>query len=361
MEHGAILRILPDETSPDKARVKRQDLAGISTEELVDFYRLMLEIRIFDRRMLALQRQGRIGFYGPVKGQEATIVACQAASAPQDWILPALREGAIAMMRGLPLDLAIAQLVGNSRDLCKGRQMPCHYTWREGNYVTMSSVIGTQISHATGVAMAAKYRRTDEVVLGFLGDGATSSSDFHCGLNFAAVYRAPVVFICQNNQWSISVPFRQQTAVDSVAVKAKAYGMPGVRVDGNDVLAVFRVVGDALARARKGDGPTLVEAVTYRQLGHSSSDDPTRYRDEPEVRLWEARDPIKRYRLFLESESLWDEAKEAEFIDAVDGEVARAVREVEAAPPLDPGTLITDVFADIDPRLARHARDELGS
>lgn len=344
----------------DTGKVPKQKLPRLDPDEFRDLYREMVKIRIFDRRMLALQRQGRIGFYGPVKGQEATIVACGKAAAPQDWIVPALREGAIALMRGLPLNLAVAQLIGNDVDLCKGRQMPCHYTWRAGKFVAMSSVIGTQISHAAGIAMAAKYEGTDECVLGFLGDGATSANDFHCGLNFAAVYKAPVVFVCQNNQWSISVPFSRQTAVDTVAVKAAAYGMPGVRVDGNDVLAVLQVVGGALERARAGEGPTLVEALTYRLLGHSSSDDPSRYRDDEQVAGWEKRDPIERYRKFLRAEGLWNDQQEAELLDAVDGEVARVVREAEAAPPLDRSTLITDVFAEPDPRLARHYREEMG-
>ena len=180
--------------------------ADLGEEELREIYRQMQRIRIFDQRMLELQRQGRIGFYGSGKGQEATVVGCMQAASAQDWIMPALREGAMSMMRGLPLVTAIAQLIGNELDTCKGRQMPCHYSYHEGKYVSMSSVIGTQISHATGIAMAAKYRKTDEVVLGFLGDGATSSNDFHAGLNFAGVYRAPVVFICQNNQCSISLP-----------------------------------------------------------------------------------------------------------------------------------------------------------
>ncbi|MAE77835.1 MAG: 3-methyl-2-oxobutanoate dehydrogenase [Planctomycetes bacterium] len=342
----------------ETGKVPKRRLPDLDGEAFVELYRDMVRIRVFDKRMLALQRQGRIGFYGPVKGQEATIVACARAVGSTDWIVPALREGAIAMMRGLPLEFAVAQLIGNDMDLCKGRQMPCHYTWSKGRYVAMSSVIGTQITHATGLAMAAKYSERDEVVLGFLGDGATSSNDFHSGLNFAAVYSAPVVFVCQNNQWSISVPFSQQTATETVAVKAKAYGMPARRVDGNDVLAVLDVVGRAVGRARGGDGPTLVEAVTYRQLGHSSSDDPTRYRDDAEVKAWLARDPIARYRKFLDVEGLWDDERDTEFVDEVDGEISRVVREAEAAPPLDPRTLTSDVFARTDPRLEEHFREE---
>jgi len=340
----------------DKGTASKKQLPDLSDEQFVAIYRDMVRIRVMDERMLNLQRQGRIGFYGPVTGQEATIVACHHAASEQDWIVPALREGAIAMMRGLPTDLAIAQLIGNGGDLCKGRQMPCHYTWKKAKYVSMSSVIGTQISHATGLAMACKYRDAGEAVLGFLGDGATSSNDFHAGLNFAGVYTVPVVFVCQNNQWSISVPVEKQTKSESLAAKARAYGMPGVRVDGNDVLAVLSVVGAALERARSGEGPTLVEALTYRRLGHSSSDDPTRYRDEAEVKAWERKDPIKRYRGFLTKSGLWSEERDAELEDEVAGEINAAVRAAESMPELDPETLITDVFETVDPRLA----DEFG-
>ena len=185
-------------------------------------------------------------------------------------------------------------------------------------------------------------------------------NDFHCGLNFAGVYKAPVVFICQNNQWSISVPFEQQTSSESIAVKARAYGIPGVRVDGNDVLATYQVIRDACERARSGKGPTLVEAVTYRQLGHSSSDDPTRYREQADVEAWLAKDPIERYRRFLVQHGLWDDERDEALADRIDGEVGAVIREAEAQPALDPGTMITDVFAETDPRLEEHFREARG-
>ncbi len=352
MIDDALVRILNDRDSVPKGR-----LPDIGEEDLVRMLVEMVRIRVFDRRMLALQRQGRIGFYGPVTGQEGAIVGSASAAAEEDWIVPALREGGIAIMRGLPLVEAVAQLIGNALDRCKGRQMPCHYTWKPGRYVSMSSVIGTQISHATGLAMAVRHRGGSEAVLGFLGDGATSSNDFHAGLNFAAVRKAPVVFVCQNNQWSISVPFSKQTASGSVAAKAVAYGMPGVRVDGNDVLAVRAVMAEALSRARAGEGPTLVECLTYRRLGHSSSDDPSRYRDESEVERWEAKDPIARFRRFLENRGLWDDSRQEETEDRIAGEINRAIREAEAAGPVPEETLIQDVFETPDPRLVEHFRN----
>jgi len=335
---------------------KRTD-PGIPTATLLELYRHMVTVRRIDELMLQLQRQGRIGFYGPIKGQEAATVGSGLAAGPKDWIVPALREGYLAALRGLPLELLIAQLIGNSLDLAKGRQMPCHFTWKPGRYVAMSSVIGTQISHATGIAMAAKYRKDGSVTLGYLGEGATSSNDFHCGLNFAAVYRAPVVFLCQNNHWSISVPAKAQTASETFAVKAVAYGMPGILVDGNDVLAVYRATADAIARARKGDGPTLIECRTYRRLGHTSSDDPSKYRDEQEVAEWEKRDPIERFHLWLEQRKLWDRKQDEALKEQVAAQVSKAVHAVESAPPPGKETLFTDVFKDLTPQLEEQLRD----
>ena len=331
----------------------------LPVETMLFLYEQMVQVREFDRRMLMLQRQGRIGFYGPILGQEAATVGSTAAMEARDWVFPALREGAAAMMRGLPLGEAINQLIGNGNDRCKGRQMPCHYTFKEGNYYGMSSVIGTQISHAVGAAMAAKTRGDDVVVLGYMGDGATSANDFHCGMNFAAVYRAPCILFCQNNQWAISVPISKQSASETIAQKGEAYGMPSVRVDGNDILAVYSVTKAAVERARNGEGPTFIEAVTYRRLGHSSSDDPTKYRDESEVKAWEQKDPVDRFRKFLIARGLWDETKET----ALKERIAKAVNDAIAAaegvgPPADE-TLVTDVYAQVTPQLKEQLAEVL--
>jgi pyruvate dehydrogenase E1 component alpha subunit len=349
-----LVRVLAD----DGSVLPGQD-PKLPPDTLLFLYEQMVQVREFDRRMLMLQRQGRIGFYGPILGQEAATVGSVAACEERDWVFPALREGAAAMMRGLSLTEAINQLIGNGADRCKGRQMPCHYTFKEGNYYGMSSVIGTQISHAVGAAMAARLAGDDVVVLGFLGDGATSANDFHCGMNFAAVYQSPCVLVCQNNQWAISVPLAKQSASATLAMKGRAYGMPFVRVDGNDVLAVYTVTKAAVDRARRGEGPTFVEAVTYRRLGHSSSDDPTRYRDEAEVKAWEKKDPVDRFRAYLTKKKLWDDAREA----ALKERIAQAVNEAIAAaeqngPPADE-TLVTDVFADVPEPLKEQLADVL--
>jgi pyruvate dehydrogenase E1 component alpha subunit len=349
-----LVRLLED----DGSVVKGKD-PGLSKETLLYLYEQMVQVREFDRRMLMLQRQGRIGFYGPILGQEAATVGSVAALEHKDWIFPALREGAAAMMRGLSLTEAINQLIGNGADRCKGRQMPCHYTVKEGNYYGMSSVIGTQISHAVGAAMAAKIKGDDIVILGYMGDGATSANDFHCGMNFAAVYKSPAIMFCQNNQWAISVPLSKQSASETLAQKGKAYGMPYVRVDGNDILAVYTVTKEAAQRARKGDGPTFIEAVTYRRLGHSSSDDPSKYRDEAEVKAWEQRDPVDRFRTYLQKQGLWDDAKEAAFKDDIAQRVNDAISAAEANGPPADETLITDVYAQVTDQQKEQLADVL--
>ncbi|MBI5366506.1 MAG: 3-methyl-2-oxobutanoate dehydrogenase [Planctomycetes bacterium] len=323
----------------------------LPAEELKLLYRAMLRVRVIDGRMLNLQRQGRIGFYGLATGEEAAVIGSGHAFAARDWIFPALRQGGVALLRGYPLDLFVAQCVGNSGDLLKGRQMPCHYSDRRINFVSWSSVIATQLPHAVGAAMAAKLRKDDVVCAAYLGDGATSAGDFHTAMNFAGVWRAPVVFICQNNQFAISVPIERQTASAGIAVKAQAYGFEGVRVDGNDVLAVSFATRDAVARARAGAGPTLIEAVTYRRGGHSSSDDPARYRDERVSEEWARRDPLLRYQRWLAPRGLWDAALEESIAEEAKTQLDEAIRKVEAMAPVERATLVEDVYAEVPRQL----------
>jgi len=349
----APLQILSPNGSVDTAL-----LPSLPPDRLVELYRQMVMVRIMDTRMLALQRQGRIGFYGTCKGQEAATVGSGAAVAARDWVYPALREGAVLLMRGFPLDRYVAQLMGNGHDEAHGRQMPCHFGSGKYRFVTLSSVIGTQIPQAMGTAWAAKIKHDDVVTLAYFGDGATSSTDFHCALTFAAVHKVPCVFFCQNNQFAISVPFSKQTASAGIAVKAVAYGMPGIAVDGNDVLAVYRATREAVDRARSGEGPTLIEAITYRLEGHSSSDDPTRYRDETVTKAWAARDPIARFRRYLELEGLvsasLDEQIQAELKASIDAAITKA----EAGPAPDVETLFTDVYAEMPAHIVEQ-RDEV--
>jgi len=315
-------------------------------------FRQMRRVRRLDERMQQLQRQGRIGFYGACSGQEAAPVAAGLALGPEDWVFPALRECALLLVRGFPLSRYVAQLFGNADDIAKGRQMPSHMASREQRFVSWSSAIATQLPQAVGAALAARRAKTGGVVLAFLGDGATSHPDFHVALNFAGVFRAPVVFVCQNNQYAISVPASRQTASRSFAIKARAYAVEPDRVDGNDALAVFDALDAALERARGGAGPTLLECVTYRLGAHSSSDDPSRYRDQAEVDAWSARDPIRRLGLHLTREGLLESDAEERIVREMDAEIDAALARAAEAPPPALATLFDDVYARLPWHLA---------
>jgi pyruvate dehydrogenase E1 component alpha subunit/2-oxoisovalerate dehydrogenase E1 component alpha subunit len=331
----------------------------LGADTLRAIHRAMVLTRALDTKMVLLQRQGRIHFYGPITGQEAATIGSAYALRPEDWVFPALREAAVAMVRGLPLEAMVAQCLGNSLDRCKGRQLPCHYVDAPGHYYAMSSAIGTQLPHAVGAAYAMKLRRERACAAAFLGDGATSEGDFHAAMNFAGVWKAPCVFICQNNHWSITVPSEKQTASATFAEKAVAYGFEGVRCDGNDVLAVYEAVRRAAEKARAGGGPTLVECVTYRVLGHTTSDDPTRYRDEREVDPWRARDPIALFERRLAAQGVLASGEPEEAAAWARERVERAIAAVEPAPPPGPETLVEDVTARPSPALREQLEDAL--
>jgi pyruvate dehydrogenase E1 component alpha subunit/2-oxoisovalerate dehydrogenase E1 component alpha subunit len=334
--------------------------AGIDVELARRIYRGMLVIRIMDERLLALQRQGRIGFYGEARGQEAGVVGSAAALERDDWLVPALREAGAGVFRGLPLDAYVAQIFGNANDVSRGRQLPCHPCHRDTNYVVMSSCVATQVPHAVGIAWAMKIRGDrGRVCLGYMGDGATSEADFHVALNFAGVLDVPVVLICQNNQWAISTPGALQTASETYAVKGLGYGIESLRVDGNDALATYTATRYAVDKARRGGGPTFLEFLTYRVGPHSSSDDPSRYRDESITEVWkERRDPIKRLKTFLVGRGWLSEADDETMAAAIDREVRDVIAAQESAgpPPLD--SLIEDVY-ETPTRAARAGLDEL--
>jgi pyruvate dehydrogenase E1 component alpha subunit/2-oxoisovalerate dehydrogenase E1 component alpha subunit len=349
-----LYRVMRDDDTldPDAAR-------DFDDALLVRIYREMKRLRVLDERMLTIQRQGRIGFYGEVKGQEATPIATGFAVEQDDWVFPALREGAIMLVRGFPLDRYVAQCFGNSCDVLKGRQMPSHYSGRAVNQVAWSSCIGPQLPQAVGCAWAMKLQHKRSVAIGFMGDGATSQPDFHNAMNFAGVYKLPCVLVCQNNHWAISVPSARQTASPTFASKAIAYGMPGVRVDGNDVLAVLKVMRDATARARRGEGATFVESVTYRMGAHSSSDDPTRYRSNDEVASWAKKDPVDRMRRVMVKRGLIDDAKDQALFDEVDAEVKAAIAKVENEPMPARESVFDDVFATLPWHLEEQKREML--
>jgi len=330
-------------------------------KDLLRVYRAMLLVRTLDNRMLSLQRQGRIGFYVPSTGQEACQIGSVFPLKPEDWVFPAYREPGAALWRGFPLQALVHQFFGNAADIEKGRQMPNHYGNKDVNYVTVSSPVGTQIPLAVGAAWAAKIRGDKIVTITFFGDGATSQGDFHSAMNFAGVYKTPTVFFCNNNQWAISVPVEKQTHSKSLAIKASAYGFEGVRVDGNDVLAVIEATSQAADKARGGGGPTLIEAVTYRMGPHSSSDDPTRYRPAAQVEEWRRKDPITRFKAYLEKRELWDEIDDGHLQKELDDLVTNAIRVAEKTPPPALETVFTDVYAEMPPHLREQMEEFMKS
>ncbi|HXU62486.1 MAG TPA: thiamine pyrophosphate-dependent enzyme [Polyangia bacterium] len=347
-----VIRVLDD----DGRVVHPEREPALSTDDLRRLYRTMMLVRILDERMLRLQRQGRMGFYLTSLGEEATHIGAAHALRMGDWLYPAYREVGAALYRGYPLRTFMCQLFGNAEDPVKGRQMPVHHSVRRLNFVSVSSPVGSHIPHAVGTAWAAKLQKTEDVAVAFFGDGATSTPTFHVSATFAALKKAPAILLCRNNGWAISVPSSVQTASRSFAQKAVAYGMPGVLVDGQDILAMIHVVAEAAARARRGDGPTLIEARTYRLGAHSSSDEPSKYRDPEEPREWERRDPIEKLRKYARARGALDAAFEEQTREEIDAEITDALAYAEGRPAKPPlSSLVEDVFAQTTPRL----REEL--
>ncbi len=310
----------------------------LSPAELTRMYRAMLLGRRLDERMVKLQRQGRVGTFAPIKGQEAAQIGSVSTLGPTDWMVPSFRETAAMIWRGWPIERLLMFFSGR---LEGGQPAP---TQRD---LPITIPVGSQVPHAVGLAYAAQYRGDDCVVMAYFGDGATSEGDFHEAMNFAGVWHVPVVFICQNNQWAISVPLKKQTHSRTIAQKALAYGVPGIQVDGNDVLAVHAASREAIERARAGNGPTLIECVTYRLGVHTTADDPTKYRSEEEVREWERKDPLTRFSQYLQKKNLLEEGVE----HGIDAEIARAVSAFEAMPAPDPLAMFDHAYGELPPDL----------
>ncbi|MEY4579499.1 MAG: hypothetical protein RL701_4202 [Pseudomonadota bacterium] len=317
-------------------------------------YEAMVRTRLIDARLLKLQRQGRIGFHVGSEGEEAAIIASTAALRAEDWIFPCYRETGSALYRGLDLQVYIDNMYGNANDVVKGRQMPDHVTARGVNFGSITAPIGTQITQAVGFAWAAKLKREAIVTASYFGDGATSSNDFHAGMNFAGVFQVPTVFILRNNGWAISVPSEQQTRSRTYADKGIAYGVPAVRCDGNDALAVYAVTRAAVERALRGEGPTLLELVTYRSGAHSSSDDPTVYRESAEVEDQLRRDPLRRLRAYLERQRAFTAADQVAFEETVQAELGGCIERAEAASTPD----IASMFEDVYENMPAHLREQ---
>ena len=338
--------------------LKGQKVPSIKEKDLLRLYRVMLLNRRVDERMVTLQRQGRIGFYVGSVGEEASIIGSTFALNAKDWVIPCYRELGAALLRGFSLHELFCQLFGNAQDQIKGRQMPNHYASYKLRFGSISSPVGNQIPHATGIGMAARLQGTQDLALVFFGDGATSEGDFHVALNFAGVYKAATIFLCRNNQWAISVPAEAQTASPSFAIKATAYNIEGVQVDGNDILAVYEVTRKAAERARQGKGPTLIEAVTYRQGPHTTSDDPRVYRDDKEVEEWKKKDPISRFKSYLIGKGTWSENKDGGLEEEIKNEIDAALKKAEKIGPPSIDTMFEDVLDSV-PWHLEEQREEL--
>jgi pyruvate dehydrogenase E1 component alpha subunit len=346
-----LLRVLRDDARTDPATDP-----FLPPETLLSMYREMCRVRALDAALIALQRQGRIGFHGACLGQEAVPIGTAFALEPTDWVFPALRESSVMLVRGFPLAQYLGQVFGTSADVQKGRQLPSTMSARSVNVVSGSTSVGTQLPQCVGVAWAAKKAGSRIVAVGFVGEGGTSTPDFHSAMNFAGVFRVPCVIVCQNNQWAISTPATRQTASVTFAVKAKAYGMPGIRVDGTDILAVYRAVTEARVRAVAGAGPTLLECVTHRVGPQAAGDDPEAPQASAPTGLDE-RDPIERFRRHLEYLGTLHPEADALARHALDREIADAIAGAEAVPPPARSTLFDDVYAVRPWHLVEEARE----
>ncbi len=315
---------------------------ALDDEQVRQMYRQMLLLRLYDRKAISLQRQGRFGTYAPMEGQEASLVASVYPLQPRDWMATSYRETGAMWLHGVPLSLLSLYWMGNEF----GSHMP------DGVRVLPVSIpVGSQPLHAVGLAYASKYRQEDSIAITYFGDGATSEGDVHEAMNMAGVFRVPCVFFCQNNQYAISVPRRAQTASPTIAQKALAYGFPGVMVDGNDIFAVYAVTLEAVTRAREGAGPSLIEAYTYRLGAHTTADDPSKYRDESEVAEWRPRDPLLRVQKYLQERGQWSEDWEQQLVEACTAEVEQAMDEAAATPPPAPQDMFRYLYATMTPQL----------
>jgi pyruvate dehydrogenase E1 component alpha subunit len=317
-------------------------LSHFSEKEIHQFYESMVFARLFDEKALNLQRQGRLGTYASIRGQEALQIGAGLALQASDWWFPAFRDIGISMMRGLPTKNLFLYWAGDER----GNAIPPGQ-----NDFPIAIPVGTHILHAVGAAWGAKIKKDPIAVLVTFGDGATSKGDFHEGMNMAGVFSLPVVFLCQNNQWAISVPRARQTASETLAQKAIAYGFPGIQVDGNDIFGMYQTTKEALEKARKGGGPTFIEAVTYRMSDHTTADDASRYRSPEAVKQWEVKDPILRLKIYMEKIKIWTPVFEEEIARNCANRVLNAVTEYEAMPPVDPGEIFDHVFEKPTPDL----------
>lgn len=324
---------------------------SISKEILIPAYETMVKTRLVDEKMITLQRQGTISFALASLGEEACAVGSAAALMSEDWMYPQYREPGVMFWRGFTIQEYIDHMFCNANDLMLGRQMPNHFGSRKLNVVTVSSPIGTKIPHTAGCAYAMKLQKENAVAICYFGEGATSEGDFHAGLNFAAVTKAPAIFFCRNNGYAISTPTSSQFASDGIAPKGPGYGIFSIRIDGNDFFAIYETVSKARQHCLEGKGPVLIEAMTYRMGAHSTSDDPSRYRSDEEVSQWNCKCPISRLKKYLEKQNLWSQDKEEHLNHELLKEIDAAIEKSKQVEPPPIESLFDHVYFELSPSL----------
>jgi pyruvate dehydrogenase E1 component alpha subunit len=342
----------------EKGEVDQELEPDIPEDMLLKLHRFMVLGRKFDDQLLSLQRQGRMGTFAPISGQEAAQLGSVALLRPSDWFVPSFRETGAELWRGRSMESVILVFAGYAEGASVGKDREEEED-EPMNNMPVAVPVGSQIPHAVGIGWGIRYREKDDVVMTFFGDGATSEGDFHEGLNFAGVYRCPVVFVCQNNHWAISVPRDRQTRSKTLAQKALAYGIPGIQVDGNDVLAVYAAAKESVERARAGDGPSMIECVTYRMKMHTTADDPKRYRKEEEVEKWKKYDPISRFQKYLTDKGLLSDEKKEELENDVQERIKSAVKRAEALIEdfTDPLQMFEHLYSERPPYLEEQRKE----
>ena len=337
---------------------------GLTSEQLLTGLEHMVRLRIFDDRMMKMQRTGLLSFYMRSLGEEAVAIAQTMALEEQDWIFPTYRQPGAQFVRGRDMVSMICHCIGNVEDNIKGRQMPVHYSYRDGRFISVSSPVGTQFSQAVGVSLASSYKGLDEVTITWIGDGASAEGDYHYALNFASVFNAPVILNLVNNQWAISTHSNFATGMGSFASRGIPFGLASIRVDGNDFLALYSVTKWARERAAAGSGATHIEVLTYRTGAHSSSDDPSRYRPKDEHTKWPGGDPVDRLKEHLIKLGEWSEDQHKELEERIDGEVIEAYKEAVKFGDLANGpypsadTIFTEVYEEM-PWHLKEQHDEM--
>jgi 2-oxoisovalerate dehydrogenase E1 component alpha subunit len=332
---------LLDEHGEEK---NKQQSPKLSKEEALKIYKSMAFTRLLDDRMIGAQRQGRISFYLACRGEEAAIVASAAALSSDDMIMSQYREQGALVYRGYTTDQFMNQMFSNHLDPNKGRQMPIHYGDKALNFMTISSPLGTQIPQAAGYAYGQKMAGTPAVTICYFGEGAASEGDFHAGLNMAAVLKCPTIFFCRNNGYAISTPSQEQFVGDGIASRGVGYGVPTIRVDGNDVLAVYAATQTARKLALAENTPVLIEAMTYRLAAHSTSDDPSGYRSKDEEAKWQLKDPLLRFARYLDSKGWFDEKEMDAYLDKSREDILAALKRAEKVPVNPLKDIIEDVY-----------------